>query len=136
MTTSTKAERYKVQEMDGGFVVYDLLEEHPVGEVFGKMGMADMDAFRRNHVDQEQSSVLAMIQDERSRQTEQWGTQESLSSATWLAVLTKQVGDVARALLKGRDGPRLRDLEHELIQLAATAVAWVEALRAWKRVDA
>lgn len=42
-----------------------------------------------------------------------------------LAVLTEEVGEVARGLL---DRAALLDLKAELVQVAAVAVAWVEAI--------
>lgn len=47
----------------------------------------------------------------------------------WLAILTEEVGEVARALLESDSDPRLSsDLYAELIQVAAVASAWAEAL--------
>lgn len=42
-----------------------------------------------------------------------------------VAVLTEETGEVARAVLDGRPLP---ELVNELTQVAAVAVAWMEAL--------
>lgn len=46
-----------------------------------------------------------------------------------LAVLGEEVGEVSTAVLKSEDVDIDADLEHELIQVAAVATAWVEAIR-------
>ena len=62
---------------------------------------------------------------ERGRQDAKWGVQDH-HPAIWLAILSEEVGEAARAILEGgetRDG--LRD---ELVQVAAVAVAWIECM--------
>jgi len=71
---------------------------------------------------------------ERDRQHEKWsglhdwgyGDASSLGVApiTKVAVLTEEVGEVARAVLELDDA----QLKTELIQVAAVAVAWLEAM--------
>lgn len=55
-----------------------------------------------------------------------WGRGNALAPEVWLAVLTEEVGEVARAVLE-RDYP---NMEHELAQVAAVAIRWMEAHRA------
>lgn len=49
----------------------------------------------------------------------------------WLPVLTEEVGEVARVLCEGEDGMTAEHRDHlreELIQVAAMAVAWIDAI--------
>ncbi len=66
-----------------------------------------------------QQQILQMITEERIRQDEKWGEQNH-GDLYWLGILTEEVGEVAKALIEG-------DLDtHEVIQVAAVAVAGVE----------
>ncbi len=65
--------------------------------------------------------LITQVIDERRRQDEKWGAQHHGPDG-WLAILTEEVGEVAKAILEGR-GFGYRD---ELIQVAAVAVAAVE----------
>ena len=47
----------------------------------------------------EQAGVLSAIQAERERQDRKWGSQRRHGQRTWLAILTEEVGEVARELL-------------------------------------
>ena len=67
--------------------------------------------------------VLFLIDSERRVQDLKWGSQRELDDKTWLAVLVEEVGEVARAILE-RDPDNLHE---ELVQIAAVAVAWLEA---------
>ncbi len=61
------------------------------------------------------------IEDERQRQDEKWGVQNH-NDLKWLAILMEEVGEVAKDMLKyGGD-------RRELVQVAAVAVAWMEAI--------
>ncbi len=73
-----------------------------------------------------QKLILRMIANERFKQDAKWGEPKSRHylDLTWLAVLTEEVGEVARACLKNDDAG---NLGMELIQVAAVAVAWLEA---------
>ncbi len=71
---------------------------------------------------------------ERARQETKWGkahgwgegdcSSPSLGDTVRATVLTEEVGEVARAVLD----KRADDLRKELVQVAAVAVAWLEAL--------
>lgn len=71
---------------------------------------------------------------ERARQTEKWSrlhrhgfgdcSSEMVSPWVKAAVLGEEIGEVNRALLEGDDDALCR----ELVQVAAVAVAWLEAL--------
>ena len=80
--------------------------------------------------------VYAEIDAERDQQSKKWGgphqwgegdcSSRLVDETVKLAVLTEETGEVARALL---DDPDDTDgLRRELIQVAAVAVAWLEAL--------
>ena len=66
--------------------------------------------------------VFELIRYERKKQDEKWGVDRNLSSFEWLTVLTEEVGECAKAILK-RDN---NNLKREIIQVAAIAVAWME----------
>lgn len=68
-------------------------------------------------------NVLDSITEERIRQDEKWGSQRELPSGTWYLILGEEFGEVGNAVLEG--SPTLRD---ELVQVAAVATAWIEAL--------
>lgn len=74
-------------------------------------------------------SIVGDVMIERWRQEELHGADKSCANPakdnySKLAILTEEVGEVARDLL---DGPT-DNLRTELVQVAAVAVAWVEAL--------
>jgi hypothetical protein len=78
--------------------------------------------------------ILAAITDERERQHRKWDrdhdhghgdcSSASVPDTVKVAVLAEETGEVARAFL---DGDRV-GLRRELVQVAAVAVAWLEAL--------
>lgn len=80
------------------------------------------------------ADVYALIDKERARQAEKWSgphdwgkgdcSSPYVSRPVKVAVLTEEVGEVARAMLDG-DGEGLR---RELVQVAAVAVAWLEMM--------
>lgn len=80
------------------------------------------------------SEIIKEIEAERSRQDEKWGEQNH-DLPVWLAVLTEEVGEVAKAILEARaalPGNQMastlyiEDLRKELVQVAAVAVAAIE----------
>jgi len=69
------------------------------------------------------NEIYQLIDEERTRQDEKWGYMpRNNSDMVWLAVLTEEVGECARAILK-QDWINLKD---EIIQVAAVAIAWLE----------
>lgn len=70
--------------------------------------------------------VLEKIRQERKRQDDKWGPQREHPDLLWNAILAEEVGEVSRAILE-RDRANLRD---ELVQVAAVAVCWLEAMDA------
>lgn len=77
------------------------------------------------------SYILYDIIDERERQDQKWGDQSANANVLWSTVLTEEVGEVAEAVLKldfeDHEGTH-DDLRKELVEVAAVAVAWIEAL--------
>lgn len=77
------------------------------------------------------SQVYKLINDERFRQDEKFGTEEckKLTQGEWLAILVEEVGEVAKELCDHRLGlPEAteKELKKELIQCAAVVVKWME----------
>lgn len=75
------------------------------------------------HIDQ----VFEMVEAERRAQDEKWGDQSGNTPERWSAILSEENGEVARAILDGSPREVLAD---ELVQVAAVAVAWIQALLA------
>lgn len=76
------------------------------------------------------TDVLHDVHAERMRQDKKFGPQ-SHDDGTWGLVLGEEFGEVCEAALDRRRTPRAdRDslLRAELVQVAAVAVAWVEAI--------
>jgi len=70
----------------------------------------------------------SLVQAERARQDDAWGPPDATTHALRLelvAVLTEEVGEVARAVLEADDD----NLRTELVQVAAVAQKFWEALR-------
>jgi len=61
------------------------------------------------------------IEDERDRQDAKWGEQ-NLSDDRWMIALVEEVGELAEAILANG---KPRNLDNELTQVAAVAVAWM-----------
>jgi NTP pyrophosphatase (non-canonical NTP hydrolase) len=73
--------------------------------------------------------ILEEIRQERARQKARWGVQAH-DLMTWNAILTEEMGEFSRAVLHERfGGPAADDLEKELVQIAAVAVAILEYRR-------
>lgn len=61
---------------------------------------------------------------ERHRQDRKWGVQ-NLTDAEFMCVLAEEVGEVANAI---NDGLTPEHVRKELVQVAAVAVKWLEAM--------
>lgn len=75
-------------------------------------------------------SCHASILAERVRQDQKWGEQNH-PPIEWLAILTEEVGELAKEVNEHRWRERpdsLAKLRAELVQVAAVAVAWLECL--------
>ena len=75
------------------------------------------------------NDVLGSVLSERMSQDQKWGEQNH-DDLYWLAILTEEVGEVAQEIITPKqDGCFPEDrVVKELIQVAAVAVAWVEAI--------
>lgn len=70
------------------------------------------------------SIALRDVRTERAMQDEKWGEQNH-AAEVWLAILSEEVGEMAKAMLPGGSLEHMRD---EAVQVAAVAVAFVEAI--------
>jgi len=80
------------------------------------------------------AEVFDLVTQERARQARKWAgdhewgngdcSSRGVAEITKVAVLGEEFGEVARAVLDGNAG----DLQTELVQVAAVAVAWLESL--------
>ena len=78
-----------------------------------------------------QTEYIDKIVAERDRQDRLWGNATShrgRDAAEWYVILGEEFGEVGRAIWEGRfnDGPP-EAIDNELIQVAAVALAWLEA---------
>lgn len=81
------------------------------------------------------TTALSDVLDERQRQNEKWGEQNH-SPLEWIAILTEEVGKVAKEAHEFHFGVRgtkmieekLRMYRKEMIQVAAVAVQAIECL--------
>lgn len=82
------------------------------------------------------TTALSDVLDERQRQNEKWGEQNH-SPLEWIAILTEEVGEVAKEAHEFHFGVRgttemieekLRMYRKEMIQVAAVAVQAIECL--------
>ena len=73
--------------------------------------------------------VLDLIREERAKQDAVWGESHDPGNSVMLAVLTEEVGEVAKALIDRWPMPcDVAELRAELVQVAAVAVRWLEVL--------
>jgi NTP pyrophosphatase (non-canonical NTP hydrolase) len=80
-----------------------------------------------------QKDALRDILVERRVQDHKWKhpADRSLSLPIWQLVLSEETGEVAQAILKGaNDSNGMDKLRYELVQVAATALAIIEAIEA------
>lgn len=96
------------------------------------------------------SQALIRVREERERQDEKWGPQNH-ENLYWLGILMEEVGEVSKLLIDplpihGEDdrtyaeleqewGQREDDIEAEITQVAAVAVAWLESHRRRQREE-
>lgn len=80
------------------------------------------------------ADVLQAVADERCRQDQKWG-QQNWTPAVYQLILAEEVGEAAKEACqytfeknKQRRAAIRRRLRDELVQAAAVAVAWIEAL--------
>lgn len=87
---------------------------------------------------QHERDALRRIFQERNLQTEKWGDQSDHTDLLWLAILTEELGEVAKALqTPNSDGQYTAtySMYVELTQCAAVCLAWMEAIQYRKVVS-
>lgn len=77
-------------------------------------------------------SVAKEVIEERERQDEKWGVQ-NVHDFEWVSILAEEFGEAAQAaneanFTSGKTRGDFTHLRAELIQVAAVAQAWVEAI--------
>jgi NTP pyrophosphatase (non-canonical NTP hydrolase) len=70
---------------------------------------------------------------ERARQDEKWGSQSGNHDFEWMSILAEEIGEAAQAtneanFKSGSTPGDFTQLRAELVQVAAVAVAWIEAI--------
>ena len=73
---------------------------------------------------------LQDIMEERARQDRKWGEQNH-PNLYWLGILVEEVGESAKAIIEDDS----ENIEKELVQVAAVAVAWLECIKRKGRVQ-
>jgi NTP pyrophosphatase (non-canonical NTP hydrolase) len=83
-----------------------------------------------------QKEIIKKIIAERKRQDDKWGKQRHQFNSQWMTILTEEVGEVAECVCKTEVSPvnkrvvkrQLKNMEKELIQVAAVAICWLESV--------
>lgn len=70
------------------------------------------------------NQILDKIARERHRQDLKWGEQNH-TDERWLTILVEEVGELAKEIYEGNKA----DLTDELVQVAAVAIVWLEAIQ-------
>lgn len=71
-----------------------------------------------------QEWIMEEVYLERRRQDSKWGANRPISTTPYLAILMEEIGEAATDTFAGT----LDTLRAELIQVAAVAIAWIEAI--------
>lgn len=71
-----------------------------------------------------ETNILHEISAERRHQDAKWGSQRHLDDTYWATILGEEFGEACQDALEANPV----GLREELIQVAAVAVAWIEAL--------
>ena len=80
---------------------------------------------------EENEAALDLIRTERMRQDKKWGEQNH-PDLYWLAILMEEVGELSNAIIEKPQvfmDPENHERDKELTQVAAVAVAWMEAIK-------
>jgi len=81
----------------------------------------------------ETANILEEVAQERARQFQKFGDQNSVTQPSWIIIEGEEFGEVCRALYEyahTKDVAHLKNLREEWLQVAAVACAAVEALDA------
>ena len=86
------------------------------------------------------NAILDEVRDEVGRQWDKWGDQSHHDDGIWCSILGEEFGESAKEVFEKHVAPseamkvaREELLESELIQVAAVAVSWIEAIRRRKQ---
>lgn len=77
------------------------------------------------------AEAIRLVLQERKLQDEKWGDQAHHPDATWLTILSEEIGELSRVILHARFGGydgTWENAMHEATQVAAVSMAWLEAL--------
>ena len=88
----------------------------PVDDAIAAIGDGYLTAMR--------DDLFIRVAEERRRQVVKWGERRNNDPFEWVSVLTEEVGEVAQAVNDGE----LESAFHELVQVAAVALAFLEDL--------
>lgn len=79
--------------------------------------------------------IIAELFLERERQDSKWGVQDH-KHTMWSTILGEEVGEVCDAVLEREFGGETdREIENELIQVAAVCIAWLECIERNRNVQ-
>ena len=73
-------------------------------------------------------SAITDVGDEMERQELTWGQQDH-PDIFWLAILTEEVGEAAKAILEHGD------VRRELVQVAAVALSWIQCIDRYEELE-
>ena len=73
---------------------------------------------------QSRKEIYDKIDDEREHQDSKWGFQDH-DNLMWASILGEEIGEVHKAIVTENEG----DLEHEIIQVIAVGVVWLEWIK-------
>jgi len=73
--------------------------------------------------------IFSLIRHERKRQDDKFGKDRAFTNKKWLSILVEEVGEIAKEINDTSEGslPN-KKLETEILQVAAVAVCWLEAI--------
>lgn len=78
---------------------------------------------------------IALVLKECKRQDDKWGSNRTLHPLQWMAILTEEVGEVAKNINDGHQDPTQMDLinyKEELVQCAAVAIQALKNINKYK----
>lgn len=123
-----RAKHYTTMQTEEGWYAYDEQDNRLVGRSWDTQFEAELEATRLNRQRDVAGEVVNAVTSERRSQDARYGTRKR-ASGEHLAILMKKVGDAAAALLDPDSSPRERNLEQELIEVAAVTHRWLEDLK-------
>jgi NTP pyrophosphatase (non-canonical NTP hydrolase) len=128
----------RLQDQEGGYAK-EILAVAQLHQRVLVIWTAALEGYNEREAQRCETGVLAEVKTERQRQDAKWGEQNHDPFA-YLAILTEEVGEAAQAAVQARfEGGDPARFRHEIVQVAAVAVAIVECvdrgLWAWARME-